>query len=226
MKERAMEHSDSSRNNYVFCSPVSPTSAASIHHGLLEIVICEPQTLMREVLAHLLVCYPDTKVVAETTDFEDAIGATRATGANVLLFDPLELRARHRGATVAAILRTCPELRLFGVSTDISASRLRFLIRHGLQVCVSKREGAGVLCKALAALRDGTFYLSPEIVSLTTRSTRPPPGRSELGLIANPRGSFESFQRGEDRREAPIEGARRPLVTRNPHLIGRRAWVS
>ncbi len=56
------------------------------------------------------------------------------------------------------------------------------------------RSEQGLVAKAIGALRDGSYYLSPEIVSLTTGSTRPPPEHSQLGLIANPFSTSGSFQ--------------------------------
>jgi DNA-binding NarL/FixJ family response regulator len=167
-----MTCSDSSSCDRVAQSPISGAANASMRPRSLKIVVCEPQNLVREALTHLLELCPDTSVVADAAHVEDAIRASRAGEADVLIIDPLQLRVRDFGTCVAMIRYTCPRLLLLGVSGDVRPRRLRHLIKQGLQVCMSKREGRDVLYAALNAAREGEVYMSPTLASLLASSSR------------------------------------------------------
>jgi DNA-binding NarL/FixJ family response regulator len=135
---------------------------------VLQILLVEDQTLVRQGIKTILDLEPDLNVVGETDRGEDAIRMALDLRPDVILMD-VQLPQMNGVEATAAICAAWPEAKVIILTTFDRDDYVFQGVRAGAQGYLLKTTPADELIQTIRRICAGEVFIQPEIASRTLR---------------------------------------------------------
>lgn len=133
--------------------------------GIMKVLIADDHGIVRQGLASLINKQPDIEVVGEAKDGQEALDLARELSPDIIIMDVSMPNLNGADAT-RLILSDNPDIRVIALSMHTEKRIVRDVLQAGANAYVLKSYMFDELTKALEAVADGNFYLSPRITGV------------------------------------------------------------
>ena len=128
----------------------------------IQILIAEDHRLVREIWTQMLGEEPDFTIVAATGNGEEALTLASALMPDILLTD-ISMVPLSGIEVTKQISRSCPAVKVIGLSMHCHASYVRQMLRAGAKGYVSKNSSREEMFGAIIKVYSGATYLCREV---------------------------------------------------------------
>lgn len=146
----------------------------------ITILIAEDHLLVREAWAYMLNNNPRFRVVAETSDGNEAIELSRELKPDVVILD-INLKGKNGIDAVPLILHHSPGSRILGVSWLTHPTYSRRMIQNGALGYISKNSPGREMMHAIEEVNAGRQYICDETLKVYESVTNDKPS-SDRGI--------------------------------------------
>lgn len=170
----------------------------------VSVMLVDSSTLFRQGLKHLLPS-DDFKVVAEASEWEEALGKIEPGSVGLILLDAPDTASLRAG--IQALREATPGTRVVHLANVIDAARVLAALEAGADGCLSKDRSPEALVQSLRLVMLGEKVMPPDVAALVLRrpEATPTPGRAPRGLSAREMQILQGLLRGHSNKMIAIE---------------------
>lgn len=170
----------------------------------VTVMLVDSSTLFRQGLKHLLPS-DDFKVVAEASEWEEAVGKIEPGAVQLILLDAPDTASLRAG--IQALREATPGTRVVHLANVTDAGRVLAALEAGADGCLSKDRSPEALVQSLRLVMLGEKVMPPDVASLVLRRPEAPPatGRAPRGLSAREMQILQGLLRGHSNKMIAIE---------------------
>jgi two-component system nitrate/nitrite response regulator NarL len=167
-------------------------------------MLVDSSTLFRQGLKHLLPS-DDFKVVAEASEWEEAVGKIEPGTLGLILLDAPDTASLRAG--IKALREASPGTRVVHLANVTDATRVLAALESGADGCLSKDRSPEALVQSLRLVMLGEKVMPPEVAAFILRRPETPPsnGRAPRGLSAREMQILQGLLRGHSNKMIAIE---------------------
>ncbi|GAB3236812.1 response regulator transcription factor [Glycomyces halotolerans] len=196
---------------------------------MIELLIADDETLIRDALAALLELEDDITVVAQASSSTEAVALAEIHAPHIAVLD-LEMPPQDGLWAAERIRRARPGTNVMLVTRHARPGVLRRALAAGAAGFVPKTAPAEQLARIIRDIDAGKRYIDPEIAASALTEDESPLTARELELLRATRGGGTIDQIAAELHLAPgtvrnyLSTAMRKLGKRTRHAAAQHAW--
>ncbi len=170
----------------------------------VPVMLVDSSTLFRQGLKHLLPS-DDFKVVAEASEWEEAVAKIEPGAIGLILLDAPDTASLRAG--IQTLREASPGTRVVHLANVTDPGRVLAAFEAGADGCLSKDRSPEALVQSLRLVMLGEKVMPPEVAALVLRRPEPTPsaGRAPRGLSAREMQILQGLLRGHSNKMIAIE---------------------
>jgi two-component system invasion response regulator UvrY len=133
-----------------------------MHANTIRIILVDDHQLVRETWRMLLQSLPGLEVIGECASGEEAIEQVPALLPDVVLMD-INMSPVNGFEATRKIMKTCPQVRIIGVSVNSQPGYARNMLQLGAKGYVTKNSSPAEMLRAIEAVCSGKIYVCDEV---------------------------------------------------------------